>query len=472
MTRRILALMLACGAPAAAQCVPGWSALGAGCSWEVMSLEADPYMPPGQTRLLVGGYFGAAGGMAAHSMAAWDGRAWSTPLGTLSEPGALFDDGLIVPPGSGPLQAGYYVGGEFDVVAGVSAHRAARWNGAAWHALGAGATEFVLRLGYYDDGGGAPGARALYLGGAFAQFQGQPANSLLRWDGATWAPLTPMLNKPNNDPTGRPTVSALCVFDDDAAGPRRPGLYVGGWHKGAGAVESRNIIRWDGGQWEALESGLNDTVYSMCAFDDDGAGPRPPALFVSGSFNRIVHTGLSANRFARWDGQAWSAPPPLNSNARDMLVWDDDGPGPRPPALFAAGFLGGGVARWRGDGFGWEMGFAGGLGAGVGATYGLSLGIWDEDGPGPNPGGLYVGGNFREAGGVSAWHIARWGCPLPPGGPCYPDCNGDGTLNLSDFGCFTTKFATAQAYADCNGDGARNLSDFGCFTTKFALGCP
>ena len=57
-------------------------------------------------------------------------------------------------------------------------------------------------------------------------------------------------------------------------------------------------------------------------------------------------------------------------------------------------------------------------------------------------------------------------------GGCYPDCNGDATLNLSDFGCFTTKFALGDPYADCNGDAVLNLSDFGCFTTKFALGCP
>ena len=54
---------------------------------------------------------------------------------------------------------------------------------------------------------------------------------------------------------------------------------------------------------------------------------------------------------------------------------------------------------------------------------------------------------------------------------CYPDCNGDAAINLSDFGCFTTKFALGDPYADCNGDAALNLSDF-CFTTKFALGCP
>jgi hypothetical protein len=56
--------------------------------------------------------------------------------------------------------------------------------------------------------------------------------------------------------------------------------------------------------------------------------------------------------------------------------------------------------------------------------------------------------------------------------PCYADCNTDGALNLTDFGCFQTKFATGDGYADCNGDGAKNLADFGCFQTKFALGCP
>ncbi|MCC6661916.1 MAG: hypothetical protein IT437_13635 [Phycisphaerales bacterium] len=57
-------------------------------------------------------------------------------------------------------------------------------------------------------------------------------------------------------------------------------------------------------------------------------------------------------------------------------------------------------------------------------------------------------------------------------GQCEADCNGDGTLNLADFGCFQTRFALGHPLADCNGDGLLNLSDFGCFQTKFALGCP
>jgi alpha-tubulin suppressor-like RCC1 family protein len=55
---------------------------------------------------------------------------------------------------------------------------------------------------------------------------------------------------------------------------------------------------------------------------------------------------------------------------------------------------------------------------------------------------------------------------------CYADCNWDGALNLADFGCFQTMFATGQRYADRNDDGVLGLADFGCFQAKFALGCP
>jgi YVTN family beta-propeller protein len=60
----------------------------------------------------------------------------------------------------------------------------------------------------------------------------------------------------------------------------------------------------------------------------------------------------------------------------------------------------------------------------------------------------------------------------PGGTQCYTDCNGDGILNLADFGCFQTRFALGDPRADCNDDGLLNLADFGCFQTRFALGCP
>jgi hypothetical protein len=59
----------------------------------------------------------------------------------------------------------------------------------------------------------------------------------------------------------------------------------------------------------------------------------------------------------------------------------------------------------------------------------------------------------------------------PGATPCRPDFNGDGALNLSDFGAFQTAFALGQCRADMNNDGVLNLSDFGAFSTAFALGC-
>ncbi|MCC6660639.1 MAG: hypothetical protein IT437_07105 [Phycisphaerales bacterium] len=78
----------------------------------------------------------------------------------------------------------------------------------------------------------------------------------------------------------------------------------------------------------------------------------------------------------------------MNSNARAMLVWDDDGPGPNRPALYATGIFSApaaAIARWRGAAHQWEP-LGTGLTGGLGVTYGLSLYAWDEDGPGPNPG--------------------------------------------------------------------------------------
>jgi hypothetical protein len=55
---------------------------------------------------------------------------------------------------------------------------------------------------------------------------------------------------------------------------------------------------------------------------------------------------------------------------------------------------------------------------------------------------------------------------------CYPDCNDDGALDVSDFGCFTNKFIAGNLYADCNGDAVLDITDFGCYTNKFIVGCP
>ena len=73
--------------------------------------------------------------------------------------------------------------------------------------------------------------------------------------------------------------------------------------------------------------------------------------------------------------------------------------------------------------------------------------------------------------GVLFGNAFNWVIALPSD-ECYPDCNTDGALTVSDFGCFQTKFVAGDSYADCNGDGVRTVADFGCFQTKFVAGCP
>jgi hypothetical protein len=436
-------------------------------NWEVYSVEVDPLLPLGDSRLLVAGYFGGAGGKPAHRLAVWDGHDWSTALGQIDDVQGLVDDGLSVFSKDSGLTPGYYIGGEFSSVDGVPAEAAARRSAKQWNAMGQGAARWVGDLALYDENADEPGGVCLYLGGGFPSYHGQPANALLRWDGVSWSTLPSLLTPQSQEVH----IHAMCAHDDDGAGPRRPGLYVGGVFNGAGTVSSRNVIRWDGQQWEPLELGLNETVKSFSVFDDDGPGPRAPSLFVGGSFTATI-SGSLIKRIARWDGQAWSAVPevPLFTGPRDMLVWDSDAEGPLPSMLFLTGP--GYVIKWRGLGQSYQYLEGGNISGGVGSTYGLCLGVWDEDGPGPNPGGLYVGANFTMAGNVPANFIARWGCPLPGSDPCYPDCNLDGALTLADFGCFQTWFAMGFPYANCNGDGVINLADFGCFQTRFALGCP
>jgi hypothetical protein len=57
-------------------------------------------------------------------------------------------------------------------------------------------------------------------------------------------------------------------------------------------------------------------------------------------------------------------------------------------------------------------------------------------------------------------------------GGCYPDCNGNGSLTIADFGCFQSAFAGGSMYADCTLDGSLTIADFGCFQAAFVQGCP
>ncbi len=60
---------------------------------------------------------------------------------------------------------------------------------------------------------------------------------------------------------------------------------------------------------------------------------------------------------------------------------------------------------------------------------------------------------------------------IPLGCECYPNCNQDNVLDISDFGCFSNQFIVSSPYSDCNADAILDIQDFGCFVNKYILGC-
>ncbi len=485
----MLALALV-GPGARAQCQPVWSTVQGGVFGQYNPADAgvlglatsDPDgAGPAAVALHAGGGFSYGGFVPARRVARWGGWSWA-PLGSgisastdLVEAVAATGDGYA---GSVP-SPGVYYGGTFHSAGGAPAENIAGWINEEWRGLGAGTPVSVWAIGVHDaDGPGALGS-AVFAGPAFGSATASPG--IARWDGVAWGPVGSGLGP--YSPGQQVHALAFTVFDDDGPGPRDSALYVGGSFYYAGGLIAPNLARWDGSNWAPLSTTVypgGDSVKALAVFDEDGDGPGLPALFAGGGFT--MSGGGNLRRIARWNGQEWSGVGGgVGTGSVDALcVFDEDGDGPGRPCLFAGGSIGsaGGqtvakIAKW--DGQQWHS-VGGGVSGWGGLTWIYAMAAFDEDGPGPNPGGLYVGGFFKYAGGVQSNAIARWGCPLAP--QCYPNCNGDTTatgaarLDVSDYICFQTKFALNHAYADCDQNQVLDINDYICFQTRFALGCP
>jgi hypothetical protein len=371
----------------------------------------------------------------------WDGQGWADlPLEVNGILALTVFDG-----GAGPA---LYAGGFTEASGGGSwVGVFVRWDGQNWIDLSAGVNGPVFCLAPFTDANG----NALYVGGSFTQVGSIPANRIARWNGQNWSALGAGLDA---------TPSAIVGFVDDPAGPA---LYAGGNFNNAGGAPASKIARWDGQNWSPLGAGTNGIVRTLAVFDD-GTGP---AVYASGDFSSPVLF------LARWDGFAWSAVGPPVSNISFALAGANVGDG---DYLYAAGpftWMGGAwapdVARW--DGAQWSpfLDF-------VPAGFGNTLAVVNDGAP-----AIYMSFYANDA------TFARWGCPVPPTPPCYPNCDTSSVppiLNVEDFTCFINEFASALAlpptqqldhYANCDRSTTPpvlNVNDFACFINAFAQGCP
>src|SRR6266550_2758544 len=157
-------------------------------------------------------------------------------------------------------------------------------------------------------------------------------------------------------PAANGVVSAAVV---DASG----NLFIGGDFTIVGDVFANRVARWNGTNWSAVGSGLNNSV---------------TALAVSGG---DIYAA-SGSGVAKWDGSGWAA---LSSGLGSMSALAVSG-----NDVYVA--IGMNVAKWNGTS--WSA-----LGSGI--NYPVSaLAVSGSD--------VYAGGSFTIAGGVAANNIAKW----------------------------------------------------------------
>jgi hypothetical protein len=262
-----------------------------------------------------------------------------------------------------------------------------------WVAFGGGPEGMVGALGVFDEPGSHGSHAVLYAGGRFTRAGGRAAKHIAKWDEERWLPV--------GEGIEGESVEALTVFDDDGAGPRPPVLYVAGAFNTAGGKKVSNIARWNGMEWSAVGDGIDGMVLALAVYDEDQEGPRPPSLFAAGMFGH-----KAASSIARWDGHEWSAVGERRSAevVYSLAVADPDGDGPAKPGLVVGGARS--VDLWNGHrwySFG-EPGFR---------TFALAT--CDHDGTGRPT--LYAAGQIIDARRGASTTIARWDgeawTPLP-----------------------------------------------------------
>ncbi len=157
--------------------------------------------------LVAGGDFTSVGGLAAGQVATWNGDTWST---------------LGFGPG-GHVVALTVHDGELVAAGEFGAHRVSRWNGLTWNAVpGTFDRELAAIRAIGDE---------LFVGGRFAEVDGQPIAGVARWNGSSWESVG-----------GSLTGGVGRAYDLESA---HGGLYVGGSFTSVGGVEANDIARWD-----------------------------------------------------------------------------------------------------------------------------------------------------------------------------------------------------------------------------------
>ena len=422
-----------------------WSALGSGVDSYVRALAVDA-----GGRLWAGGEFTVAGGRLANHVARWDGSAWWAP-----GPGTGHGVNSIIKALAADPAGGIYAGGVFTAAGGTLANRVARWDGTGWSALGTGTADPVEHSIGVVDALVTDRAGTLYAGGSFTVAGGVSVNHVAKWDGAAWSALgagTPRgVTSLVMDPAGNLYAGGFGVNKWDGttwttlgsgmdafiwalAADGAGSIYAGGSFTSAGGVPASHVAMWDGIAWRPLGAGISGEVFAL-AVDPVGH------LYAGGYFQSAG--GASARGVAMWDGTSWSAMGAglwpvvyaLTVDATGNLYAGGGFAVPGAPDSYC-------LAKW--DGATWSA-----LGSGLNdQPRALALDRW---------GNLFAGGYLSTAGGKTSSHFALWHtrhtitASAGPGGSITP--SGAVPVDAGTSPTFTLTPDPGYAVADVRVDG-------------------
>jgi trimeric autotransporter adhesin len=244
----------------------GWSAMGSGFNGTVFALERFG------NATYAGGNFTASGATAVNRIARFTGSGWQ-PLGTGMPSGTVHALRVF----NGQL----YAGGTFPSAGGQASGGLARWNGTAWSTLGGAFNGSVYALQVYNN--------ELVIGGQFANL------NLVRLN--TAGSITTLGGSPANGP-----VHSLAVGPDGH-------LYAGGEFTAVGAVPATRMARWDGTAWSGVRGGLDGTVHALQTYRNE--------VHAGGVFGKARGGEVIAPAWGRYtvDGIPWIARHPVGQTA-------------------------------------------------------------------------------------------------------------------------------------------------------------
>lgn len=254
-----------------------WVGLGSGLTNRVYGLA-----PYGPDLVAVGAFSGAVGGPTLNGIGRWNGSVWA-PLGTGFTTNVSAG---IYPRAALEHEGDLVVAGSFTAAGGVPAANVARWDGAVWHAMGAGTDATIHALAAYAGG--------VVAAGDFTTAGGLSAEGVAFWDGSSW----------NAMGTNAVRVEALRVVGGN--------LFAAGHFRCADQSVVPTLALWDGTSWKHLSTGFDPfaSFRTLEAWNGD--------LYVGGTFTRVG--SKPSWRIARWSGLAAVGVTPREDDAARLRL--------------------------------------------------------------------------------------------------------------------------------------------------------